>query len=58
MQLVNTDETVKELHAQRDADVARLLDAVDRRIIELARGYAERLVGEGAGPSGPVAGAE
>lgn len=56
-ELVSSDETVKELHAQRDADVARLLDAIDRRIVELARSYAERLVGAGAGPAHGVAGA-
>ena len=36
-------ERAKEEHAKSDADVATILKRIDDRIVELARGYAERL---------------
>ncbi|MDI6026527.1 hypothetical protein QBK99_10035 [Corticibacterium sp. UT-5YL-CI-8] len=47
--VLRSDDALKDIHAKRDADIGELLDKVDRRIVELAREYAERLVRERIG---------
>lgn len=45
------DDEARERQITSDANVADLLDRLDRKIVELARYLAERMVGEGVQPA-------
>ncbi|HEY4193864.1 MAG TPA: hypothetical protein VGM46_14555 [Mesorhizobium sp.] len=45
-EITRSDTGAKENQARRDANIADVLKRIDERIIELAVGYARRLVGE------------
>lgn len=45
-ELTRSDSGAKENHAKRDGEIADVLRRIDERIIELAEGYARRLVAD------------
>lgn len=54
-EVTRSESGAKESNAKRDGEIADVLRRIDERIIELAEGYARRLVAEGvhAGAGGP-----
>lgn len=55
-EITRDEDGAKEKQLERDADIADILDRLDRRIVELARHLAKEMAGDGVHGAGAAAG--
>jgi len=55
-EITRDEDGAKEKELERDADIAAILDRLDRRIVDLARHLAAQMAGEGVHDAGAAAG--